>query len=266
MKGYAYFLYVCARVLLTPASQSNGAAPSGPNTWPSLFNLSGDECAPETDFVHVFELQAEALSGQPGREAENLHLLLLPKRQQNKSSDAVKSKGVVRQIKKKERGKSKRGERNEEDGYSRDGLVCPPVFASISVLCALWITTTWSRRNFIMVAAFGCSLKDWSIWLRHGPAMLPMTPQNIQLLGSTEGAGGHQKKRIVALRKKKKKKRTVAQWMSSFSALSHHLICTGTKQCCDVYSNTAKIFINSYNRAYKPQGGLNNHGFSPIMI
>lgn len=206
MKGYAYFLYVCACVLLTPASQSNGAAPSGPNTWPSLFNLSGDECAPETDFVHVFELQAEALSGQPGREAENLHLLLLPKRQQNKSSDAVESKGVVRQIKKKkERGKSKRGERDEEDGYSRDGLVCPPVFASISVLCALWITKTWSRRNFIMVAAFGCSLKDWSIWLRHSPAMLPMTPQNIQLLGSTEGAGGHQKKRIVALRRKKKK-------------------------------------------------------------
>lgn len=79
MKGYAYFLYVCARALLTPASQSNGAAPSGPNTRPSLFNLSGDECAPETDFVHVFELQAEALSGQPGGEAENLHLLLLPR-------------------------------------------------------------------------------------------------------------------------------------------------------------------------------------------
>lgn len=127
------------------------------------------------------------------------------KSQQNKSSDAVESKGVVRQIKKKkERGKSKRGERDEDGGYSRDGLVCPPVFASISVLCALWITTTWSRRNFIMVAAFGCSLKDWSIWLRHSPAMLPMTPQNIQLLGSTEGAGGHQKKRIVALQKKKK--------------------------------------------------------------
>lgn len=107
---------------------------------------------------------------------------------------------------KEKEGERKIKTRDEEDGYSRDGLVCPPVFASISVLCALWITTTWSRRNFIMVAAFGCSLKDWSIWLRHSPAMLPMTPQNIQLLGSTEGAGGHQKKRIVALRKKKRKK------------------------------------------------------------
>lgn len=34
--------------------------------------------------------------------------------------------------------------------------------------------------------------------LQHSPAMLPMTPQNIQLLGSTEGAGEHRKKQIVA--------------------------------------------------------------------
>lgn len=40
-------LNVCGHVLSTPASQSNGAAPSGRNTWARLFDLSGDECAPE---------------------------------------------------------------------------------------------------------------------------------------------------------------------------------------------------------------------------
>lgn len=34
--------------------------------------------------------------------------------------------------------------------------------------------------------------------LQQSPAALPMTPQNIQLLGSADGAGERQKRRIVA--------------------------------------------------------------------
>lgn len=73
-------LCACARVLSTPASQSNGAAPSGPNTWPRQFDLSREKCAPEGCLcLCVFELETEAMSGKPRRELENLHLLLLPR-------------------------------------------------------------------------------------------------------------------------------------------------------------------------------------------
>lgn len=99
-----FSMCVCACVLLTPASQSNGAAPSGPNTWPRLFDLSGDECAPETDFVHVFELQTEAPSGQPGGQAENLHLLPLPRQKEvgeQKRRWSTEQKEVARRTKRK---------------------------------------------------------------------------------------------------------------------------------------------------------------------
>jgi len=61
---------VCA---LVTSGKSNGAAPSGPGTWARLFDLSGDECAPETRecvcvcvCVCVCEPETEAPSGQPG--------------------------------------------------------------------------------------------------------------------------------------------------------------------------------------------------------
>lgn len=110
------------------------------------------------------------------------------------------------------------------------------VLASISVLCAWWITTR-SRPNCIMWQLLAAVEKadQFGFSFRCGPATLPMTPQNIQLLGSTEGAGGHRKKRIVALQNK-----DCTHRKSSFSAPSHCLICIGTKQRCDVYSTTER--------------------------
>lgn len=49
--------------------QSNGATPSGPNTWARLFDLPRDESASEMVTmrvcVRVLELATEAVSGQP---------------------------------------------------------------------------------------------------------------------------------------------------------------------------------------------------------
>lgn len=93
-------------------------------------------------------------------------------------------------------------ESEEEEGCVN--RVCLPVcvLASISLLCVLCgsqqhdqgLTLLWWQ----LLAAVE-KTDQFGFSLRRSPAMLPMTPQNIQLLGSAEGAGGHQKKRIVAL-------------------------------------------------------------------
>lgn len=47
----------------------------------------------------MFELEKEGVSGQPGGEDENLHLLLLPKRAAGeKRRDTLESEEMVRQI------------------------------------------------------------------------------------------------------------------------------------------------------------------------
>lgn len=83
-----------------------------------------------------------------------------------------------------------------------DGFVCPSVNMPLSLCCVLCgsqqhdqgLTLFWWQ----LLAAVE-KTDQFGFSLRRSPAMLPMTLQNIQLLGSTEGAGGHQKKRIVAL-------------------------------------------------------------------
>lgn len=81
-------------------------------------------------------------------------------------------------------------------------FVCLSVYMPLSLSCVLCgsqqhdqgLTLLWWQ----LLAAVE-KTDQFGFSLRRSPAMLPMTPQNIQLLGSTEGAGGHQKKRIVAL-------------------------------------------------------------------
>lgn len=206
-------LCVCARVLSTTASQSNGAAPSGPNTWARLFNPLGEECSPEgcrwlclclCVWVCVWTRgTVEAVTGQPKRvrkPAPVTGVKIVQREFGEKRRDTVAEKGGERD---KRRKRWRYWQQNEETERRRNELG-GFVYLPLSLLCAWWITTTWSRPNCIMWQLLAAVEKadQFGFSFRCSPAMLPMTPQNIQLLGSTEGAGGHRKKRIVALQNK----------------------------------------------------------------
>lgn len=151
------------------------------------------------------------------------------------------------------------------------GFVCPSVYLPLSLCCVLCgsqqhdqgLTLLWWQ----LLAAVE-KTDQFGFSLRRSPAMLPMTPQNIQLLGSTEGAGGHQKKRIVALQNENCSPmkelifcpfRTVSSALAQCSAVMY----TPTQRYPTFHRKLLPISLYNIHkfiehRAYKTGGGLNN--------
>ena len=151
-------------------------------------------CSWDSVCVCVFVLETEALSGQPAGEPENLHLLLFPRRQQ-KESISEKAEGChgeqwgtvtntsgtkVRWSQEKLRNITKEA---KEERWARLLLsFALPLSRVLSQQHDQGLTLLWWQ----LLAAVE-KTDQFGLSFRRSPAMLPMTPRNIQLLGSTEG-------------------------------------------------------------------------------
>lgn len=231
--------------------------------------------------VRVFVPYMKAVSGELRESWETCTCYCFqdsPEREIGEKAEMWQSKMVLRDINREIGGDSdSKMKSSEEEGCVNRVCLTLCVLACVSLCCVFngsqqrdqGLTVLWWQLLAAVEKAdqFGFSF-------RRSPAMLPMTLQNIQLLGSTKEAGGHRKKWIVALENEDFKPMNELifcplapshlQWYNTVLwCICHH----GDQLFSKNYHQFLfVIFINSKSGDYKTGSRLNNHGWSQIMI